>query len=145
MTKLVSRLAAAALLAALATPQAGPAFQAVDALALKDLEDRMVGPYRGGRSTAAAGFLSDPDKWIMGTTGGGMWQTNDNGVSWEPISDDAFGGSVGAVAVAASDENVIYAGTGSAQELACFSVVDMHASPLQAFQRRLIEPCDLPV
>ncbi len=113
MTKHLSRLALVALLATLGLPEAGHAFQAVDELALKDLAYRMVGPYRGGRSTAAAGFLSDPDKWIMGTTGGGMWQTNDNGVTWEPISDDAFGGSIGAVAVAASDENVIYVGTGS--------------------------------
>jgi photosystem II stability/assembly factor-like uncharacterized protein len=90
------------------------AYQAVDAQAFQDLTYRMVGPYRGGRSSAVAGFLSDPDKWIMGTTGGGMWQSDDNGVSWTNISDGSFGGSIGAVAVAASDENVIYVGTGSA-------------------------------
>jgi len=89
------------------------AFQAPDSVAFKDLSYRMVGPYRGGRSTAVWGFPSDPDRWIMGTTGGGIWITEDNGVSWTNVSDGYFGGSIGAVAVAASDENVIYVGTGS--------------------------------
>ncbi len=113
MTKHLCRFSLVAILATFGLPETGHGFQAVDSLALEDLQYRMVGPYRGGRSTAAAGFLSDGDKWIMGTTGGGMWQTSDNGVTWEPISDDAFGGSIGAVAVAAADENVIYVGTGS--------------------------------
>ena len=113
MLKLLSRLATTAACASLFLPTPGHAFQ-VDSLALKDLTFRMVGPYRGGRSSAVAGFPSDPDKWIMGTTGGGMWRSDDNGVSWNNISDGTFGGSIGAVAVAASDENVIYVGTGSA-------------------------------
>ena len=87
--------------------------QTSDSLAFKDLTYRMVGPFRGGRSSAVAGFLSDRDKWIMGTTGGGVWITDDNGVSWSNISDGYFGGSIGAVSVAASDQNVIYVGTGS--------------------------------
>jgi hypothetical protein len=63
-------------LLALAATSAFPAAtqgQTFEAAAFDDLEYRMVGPYRGGRSTAAAGFLGDPDRWIMGTTGGGMW------------------------------------------------------------------------
>lgn len=107
---------ASPLLAALVTmlvPGAVAAFQTPDSLAFKDLSYRMVGPYRGGRSTAVWGFLSDPDRWIMGTTGGGMWTSDDNGVSWTNVSDGSFGGSIGAVAVAASDQNVIYVGTGS--------------------------------
>jgi photosystem II stability/assembly factor-like uncharacterized protein len=72
-----------------------------------------VGPYRGGRSTAVSGFHGDADRWIMGTTGGGMWETTDNGAHWRNISDGWFGGSIGAVAVAASDQNVIYVGQGS--------------------------------
>lgn len=88
--------------------------RAQDNLAFKDLSYRMVGPYRAGRSSAVWGFPSDADRWIMGTTGGGMWLTEDNGVTWSNTSDGYFGGSIGAVAVAASDENVIYVGTGSA-------------------------------
>ena len=81
--------------------------------AFKDLTYRMVGPFRGGRSTAVAGFAGDADRWIMGTTGGGMWLSDDNGISWDNISDGTFGGSIGAVKVADSDPNVIYVGTGS--------------------------------
>ena len=87
--------------------------QIVDSTTFKDLEYRMVGPFRGGRSTAVTGFPNDRDRWIMGTTGGGIWETDDNGVTWQNISDDFFGGSIGAVAVASSDPNVIYIGQGS--------------------------------
>lgn len=101
-------------LAATLLPAPAPAQSTYDQEALQGLEYRMVGPYRGGRSTAVAGFPDDPDRWIMGTTGGGMWETTDNGVTWDPISDDAFGGSIGAVKVADADPNVIYVGMGSA-------------------------------
>ena len=87
--------------------------QTVDPSVFSDLEYRMVGPYRGGRSTAVTGFTADPDHWLMGTTGGGMWESTDNGVTWANISDGFFGGSIGAVRVAESDANVIYAGQGS--------------------------------
>ncbi len=89
------------------------AVRAIDTMAFKDLRYRMVGPYRGGRSTAAAGFAGDPDRWIMGTTGGGVWESDDNGAHWRNVSDGHFGGSIGAVAVAASDPNVVYVGGGS--------------------------------
>ncbi len=87
--------------------------QQLDTLAFKDLRYRMAGPFRGGRSTAVAGFVNDPDRWLMGTTGGGVWESDDNGVTWSNISDGYFGGSIGAVAVAGSDPNVIYVGEGS--------------------------------
>lgn len=86
----------------------------VDTSLYNGLKYRMVGPYRGGRSTAAAGFPDGPFRFLMGTTGGGVWQTDDAGSSWNNISDGFFGGSIGAVAIADSDPNVIYAGTGSA-------------------------------
>ena len=89
------------------------AAQTVDTLAFKDLSYRMAGPFRGGRSSAATGFPNDPDRWLMGTTGGGVWESTDNGVSWQNITDGYFGGSIGAVKVADSDPNVIYAGQGS--------------------------------
>lgn len=90
------------------------AAQQLDTLAFKDLRYRMAGPYRGGRSTAATGFANDADRWLMGTTGGGVWESDDNGVTWRNISDGYFGGSIGAVKVADSDPNVIYVGGGSA-------------------------------
>ena len=74
----------------------------------------LAGPFRGGRSSAVTGFPNDPDRWLMGTTGGGVWESDDNGVTWKNISDGYFGGSIGAVAVADSDPNVIYVGEGSA-------------------------------
>lgn len=76
---------------------------------------RMVGPYRGGRSTAVAGFVNKPNEFLMGTTGGGVWHTDDNGTFWENITDGFIGvGSIGAVEVALSDPSTIYVGTGSA-------------------------------
>ncbi len=74
---------------------------------------RNIGPSRGGRSVASSGVVGDPLTYYMGTTGGGLWKTSDAGVSWAPISDGFFKtGSVGAVAVAESDPNVIYVGMG---------------------------------
>ncbi len=70
---------------------------------------------RGGRSTAVAGVPSDPLTYYFGSTGGGVWKTSDAGNNWNNITDGFLGvGSVGAIAVADSDPNVIYVGTGSA-------------------------------
>ena len=85
-----------------------------DTAMLGGLQYRNVGPFRGGRSTAVAGYNDDPFTFLMGTTGGGIWKTNDAGNTWNNISDAYFGGSIGAVAVAESDPSVIYVGTGSA-------------------------------
>ena len=82
---------------------------------LKELKFRLVGPSRGGRSVAAAGVPSEPNVYYFGATGGGVWKTTDAGASWQPISDGQFHtGSVGAIAVADSDPNVIYVGMGEA-------------------------------
>ena len=79
----------------------------------KAIKWRNIGPFRGGRSVASSGVVSDPLTYYMGTTGGGLWKTSDAGVSWENISDGYFKtGSVGAVAVAESDPNVLYVGMG---------------------------------
>ncbi len=75
---------------------------------------RNVGPFRGGRSTAVAGYADRPFEFLMGTTGGGVWQTDDAGSNWDNITDGYFGGSIGAVAVADSDPSIIYVGGGSA-------------------------------
>jgi photosystem II stability/assembly factor-like uncharacterized protein len=76
------------------------------------LQWRGIGPYRGGRSAAVTGVDNEPNLYYMGATGGGVWRTKDGGNSWENISDGFFGGSIGAVAVAESDPNVIYVGGG---------------------------------
>ncbi len=79
----------------------------------KALKWRSIGPFRGGRSVASCGVIGDPKTYYMGTTGGGLWKTEDMGVSWRNISDGYFKtGSVGAVAVAESDSNVVYVGMG---------------------------------
>lgn len=73
---------------------------------------RELGPYRGGRSCAVAGVPGQPNLFYFGATGGGVWKTTDGGRSWKNISDGFFGGSIGAIAVAASDPNVLYTGGG---------------------------------
>ena len=73
---------------------------------------RNIGPFRGGRSAAVAGVSNKANLFYMGSTGGGVWKTNDAGNTWQNISDGFFGGSVGAVAVSESDNNVIYVGMG---------------------------------
>jgi photosystem II stability/assembly factor-like uncharacterized protein len=74
---------------------------------------RNIGPFRGGRSVAVTGVRGEPLTFYFGGTGGGVWKTTDAGGTWQPISDKDFKrGSVGAVAVAESDPNVLYAGMG---------------------------------
>ena len=83
---------------------------------LSGLQWRDVGPMRGGRTYAVSGNVSQPDTYYMGSVGGGVWKTENSGRTWFPIADDpATGipiGSIGAIAVAPSDPNIIYVGTG---------------------------------
>ena len=79
------------------------------------LQFRSLGPFRGGRVTAVTGVAGQPLTFYFGATGGGVWKTVSAGQSWEPVSDKSFRtGSVGAIAVAESDPNVVYAGMGEA-------------------------------
>ena len=79
----------------------------------KPVKWRCIGPFRGGRSVCTSGILGDPQTYFMGTTGGGLWKTNDAGNSWHNVSDGFFKtGSVGAVAVSESHPNVVYVGMG---------------------------------
>jgi photosystem II stability/assembly factor-like uncharacterized protein len=79
----------------------------------KPLKWRSIGPFRGGRSVCATGVIGDITTYYMGTTGGGLWKTEDLGLTWNNISDGFFKtGSVGAVSVAESDPNVVYVGMG---------------------------------
>ncbi len=79
----------------------------------KNLKWRNVGPFRGGRANAISGVINNDQKFYAGYTGGGVWTTEDGGISWKNISDGFFSvGSIGDIAVAESDPNVIYVGTG---------------------------------
>ncbi len=79
------------------------------------LKWREVGPWRGGRVTAVTGVRGNDRLYYMGATGGGLWKTENAGISWENISDGFFHvGTIGAIGVAESDPNVIYVGTGEA-------------------------------
>lgn len=74
---------------------------------------RNIGPFRGGRSVAASGVVNDPLTYYFGTTGGGLWKTTDAGQHWENVSDGFFKtGSVGAVAGAETNSNIVYVGMG---------------------------------
>ena len=87
----------------------------VDPKLFQEMKFRNIGPHRGGRVTAVAGVPGARDTFYMGSTGGGVWKTTDGGVIWSSISDKDFKtASMGAIAVAPSDVNVVYAGTGSA-------------------------------
>jgi len=86
-----------------------------EASKLKGLEWREIGPYRGGRVTTVAGVADNPLLYYMGSTGGGVWKTENAGTTWENITDEFFKvGTIGAVAVSESDNNVLYVGTGEA-------------------------------
>ena len=80
---------------------------------LAGLTWRDVGPMRGGRTFAVAGHPDQPDTFYMGSVGGGVWKTENSGRTWYPISDQRIPiGSIGAIAVAPSNPNIVYVGTG---------------------------------
>ena len=91
---------------------AGPLYSPLDTSLLRGLEWRNIGPFRGGRSASVTGVRGRPNLFYFGSTGGGVWKTLDGGQTWQNISDGYFGGSIGAVEVAPSDNNVIYVGGG---------------------------------
>ena len=73
---------------------------------------RNIGPLRAGRTKAMAGVASQPFTFYMGMVNGGVWKTTNAGRTWIPIFDDQPTGSIGSIAVAPSDPNIIYVGTG---------------------------------
>ena len=88
---------------------------AIDPVFLESMKYRSIGPYRGGRVTAVAGVQQEMHTFYMGSTGGGVFRTDDAGQTWRNVTDGQLkSGSIGAIAVAPSDPNVIYVGTGSA-------------------------------
>jgi photosystem II stability/assembly factor-like uncharacterized protein len=112
-----------------ASPQKRPATQP-DSLAqvnptlFSSLHWRSIGPYRGGRTRGVAGVPSQPNVFYIGVCNGGVWKTNDYGRTWQPIFDDQPTGSIGAIAVAASDPNVVYVGSGEGLHRPDLSVGD---------------------
>jgi photosystem II stability/assembly factor-like uncharacterized protein len=80
----------------------------------KGMKYRAIGPFRGGRSLTASGIPGDPTTYYFGSTGGGVWKSTDGATSWSPIFDKDGAPSIGSLAVAQADPNVIYVGTGEA-------------------------------
>ncbi len=87
---------------------------AADPALFDRLEWRLVGPFRGGRVAAVAGAAGDPATAYFGSVGGGVWKTDDAGTTWNPMFDQQRIASIGAIAVAPSDPNIVYVGTGEA-------------------------------
>ncbi len=117
MSRQTLRGAAGAALLLLALPLAAGAQHATyDSTLWSGMHYRLIGPFRGGRVTTVTGVASQPRTFYMGSTGGGVWKTTDAGVTWNNVSDGYFAvASMGAVDVASSDPNVVYAGTGSSK------------------------------
>lgn len=89
--------------------------QPMDEKQFAGMRYRLVGPYRGGRALTAVGVLGQPNTYYFGAVGGGVWKTTNGGMTWESIWDNKMSvSSIGSVAVAESDANVIYVGTGEA-------------------------------
>jgi photosystem II stability/assembly factor-like uncharacterized protein len=97
---------------------------AVDPARYSALRWRAIGPFRGGRTVGAAGVVQQPNVFYIGVNNGGVWRTTDYGQTWSPIFDDQPTQSIGAIAVAPSDPNVIYVGSGEGLQRPDLSVGD---------------------
>jgi photosystem II stability/assembly factor-like uncharacterized protein len=104
-------LAASLRAAASPTPTAAPL---IDEKLFNGMRWRQIGPFRGGRALAVEGVMGEPDTYYFGAVAGGVWKTTDGGANWIPLFDKQPISSIGAITVAPSDHNVVYAGTGEA-------------------------------
>ncbi len=112
----IALLCAAAIATVTVSVVASPPADTFPASLWSGMRYRNIGPFRGGRVTAVTGVASEPYTFYMGSTGGGVWKTTDAGHSWQNISDGFItAASMGAVEVAASDPNIVWAGTGSSK------------------------------
>jgi len=98
--------------------------QTVDPSAFNMLKWRMIGPHRGGRTVGATGVVQQPNVFYIGVNNGGVWKTNDFGRTWKPVFDEQPTGSIGDIAVALSNPNVVYAGSGEGLQRPDLSVGD---------------------
>jgi len=96
----------------------------IDPKDYQDLQYRLLGPFRGGRTVGAVGIPTQPNVFFIGVNNGGVWKTDDYGRTWRPIFDEAPTGSVGDIAVSPSHPEVIYVGTGEGLHRPDLSVGD---------------------
>ena len=101
-----------------------PTNSQVDPSLFNDMKWRMIGPHRAGRTIGAVGVPQQPNVFYMAANNGGVWKTTDYGRTWEPIFDDQPTGSIGHIAVAPSNPNVIYVGSGEGVQRPDLSVGD---------------------
>jgi len=113
----------AVLLAAVVLPSAA-CLAAENSSPMPDMRWRMIGPFRGGRTRAAAGVSDQPNVFYMGQVNGGVWKSTDYGRTWSPIFDGEDTQSIGAIAVAPSDSNIIYVASGEGLHRPDLSVGD---------------------
>src|SRR5438034_3477557 len=91
---------------------------------VKELRWRTIGPSRGGRTRAVAGVPSQPNVFYVGAVNGGVWKSTDYGRTWNPIFDDQPTQSIGAIAVAPSDPNIVYVASGEGLQRPDLSIGD---------------------
>lgn len=96
------------------TSSSAKAAAGVDEKLFNAMRWRQVGPFRGGRVLAVTGVPGEPNLFYFGAASGGVWKTTDTGTTWSPIFDNERIASIGAIAVAPSDHNIIYVGSGEA-------------------------------
>ena len=116
--------ASAATLAAGRPPERALTEQPTFGQAVGVLQWRMIGPFRGGRTRALAGVSTQPGVFYIGAVDGGVWKTDDAGRTWNPIFDDQPTQSIGAIAVAPSDPNIVYVASGEGLHRPDLSVGD---------------------
>jgi len=95
-----------------AAPLLAGAAESYDPGLFREMRWRMIGPHRGGRTKAAAGIPDRPNVFYVGAVNGGVWKTDDYGRTWTPIFDDQPTGSIGAIAIAPSNPDILYVGSG---------------------------------
>src|ERR1041384_4962009 len=109
---LVRRFHTALLLSCFLLPPSSVLSAQVDPRLFGQLSWRNIGPFRGGRTKAAAGVPGQPNVFYIGAVNGGVWKTTDFGRTWKPIFDAQPSGSIGAIAIAPSNPDIVYVGSG---------------------------------